>query len=153
MAWNPRRLSARQSLTDSRARMIDIQECLDHLQLITSDADATQCLTRHIRWLALSADTVLLTSTHGFCLKLYTLIRAPGIEKKLTGTALQALKQCCNLLAWQLELTNPRTGILQMDKQEEIARLNELKESLIDIPNTTIRLFKIHHLLTPQKHH
>ncbi|NWB84320.1 histidine kinase [Pseudomonas gingeri] len=148
MSWNPRQLSARQSLMDSRTRMIDIQECLDHLELIPCDVDATQCLARHIRWLALSADTALLASTNGFCLELYNLINTPRFDKKMNDTTLQTLKKCCNLLAWQLELTNPRTGILHMDRREEIILLSELKKSLKSTLTITTRSFKTARLLT-----
>lgn len=142
MPWNPRHLSAIQSLTASQARMIDIQECLNHLELIPCDPDAAKSLIGHIRWLALSADTALLASTNIFCLELHKLISAPRIEKKLKGATLQTLKKCCNLLAWQLEFTNPRTGILQMDRLEEMALLNNLKQSLKNNLDTTPDAFR-----------
>lgn len=65
-----------------------------------------------------------------FFLELHKLISTPNIEKKLQGATLQILKKCCNLLAWQLEFTNPRTGILQMDRLEEMILLGNLKLSL-----------------------
>lgn len=142
MSFNPRYLSAIQSLTASQARMIDIQECLSHLELIPCDADATRSLIGHIRWLALSADTALLASTNIFCLEVHKLISIPKVEEKLTGPSLQVLKNCCNLLAWQLEFTNPRTGILQMDRLEEMALLHSLKLALASDPDETLEPHK-----------
>lgn len=126
MLGNPHHLSTAKTLSESRTRMSQIHDCLSHLEIIPCDPDATRSLIGHIRWLALSADTALLASTSSFCLEVHTLISTPAIDKKLNGATLHVLKKCCDLLAWQLELTNPRTGVLHMDKLEEQHLLQSL---------------------------
>ncbi|MBA1242657.1 hypothetical protein [Pseudomonas japonica] len=95
-------------------RLID---CIDHLRAFPNDQDACTALQRALEQLASGA-----AETQGpiaaFARALAAFLARDRAELCLRGDALLALKQCVDLLSWQVELNDPRHG-LAMDCSEQ----------------------------------
>lgn len=121
-------------LEDARTLLHKAQECVQHLELIHSDQDALLCLKHSLDTLAGNAELAPLKEVLDYCRLLQQLV-APACEQQtLHGKALPALADCLTLLAWQLELTDPLTGRLGMDQDEQHVLLGELAYQLDQAP-------------------
>ena len=117
-------------LLDAQVLLTKSQECLQHLELIDNDPDACQCLGETLDLLARRADPLGLLEVAHYTRTLQKLLAPACNQRHLQGEALPALDACLTLLAWQLELVDPRTGRLGLDLQEQHLLLTELATSL-----------------------
>ncbi|WP_248920851.1 histidine kinase [Pseudomonas entomophila] len=117
-------------LLDAQDLLTKSQECLQHLELIDNDPDACQCLGETLDLLARRADSLGLLEVAHYTRTLQQLLAPACNQRHLRGEALPALGACLTLLAWQLELVDPRTGRLGLDLQEQHLLLSELATSL-----------------------
>lgn len=117
-------------LLDAQVLLTKSQECLQHLELIDNDPDACQCLGETLDLLARRADLLGLLEVAHYTRTLQQLLAPACNQRHLQGEALPALDACLTLLAWQLELVDPRTGRLGLDLQEQHLLLTELATSL-----------------------
>lgn len=113
-------------LHDAQVLLGGAQECVQHLEMIGNDADACLCLEETLDTLAHRSAGLELNEVARFTRNLHRLV-APGCSQgQLACVALPALGACLTLLAWQLELLDPRTGSLGMDTDEQHQLLDEL---------------------------
>ncbi|MGC1331004.1 hypothetical protein [Pseudomonas sp.] len=113
-------------LVDAQAMLNKLQECLSHLELICNDQDAADCLLRTLESLSQRACGLSLVEVTAFCQQLQQLLQVAKPRNRLEGNTLKALNACLTLLAWQLELIDPRTGQLSMDEDEQTALVRAL---------------------------
>jgi len=107
-----------------------LDECLSHLELICNDTDAAQCLVGTLERLAMAARALRLEEIAAFAQQIHDVLRAAGPRNRLQGETLRALAQCMTLLAWQLELIDPRTGQLSLDDEEQVALISALAATI-----------------------
>lgn len=118
-------------LDDSQVLLNTCQECLTHLELISNDSDAIECLLDTLSRLSKSAENALIFSTAEFTDKLRDLLKGAYPAIGLDGDALQAIQRCLTLVDWQLELIDRRTGQMLLDTAEQ----NELLDKFARICN------------------
>ncbi|MGE6387165.1 hypothetical protein ACQKEN_16070 [Pseudomonas sp. NPDC078416] len=111
-------------LTDTQTLMCRADECLSHLELISDDRDAMECLLTTLQQLAGKADTHGVETVAGFARHLRYLLYFANAAGQLQPEALHGLKRCFELLAWQLELIDPHTGSLALDDSEQCGLLD-----------------------------
>jgi hypothetical protein len=111
-------------LSDSQTLMCRADECLSHLELISDDRDAMECLLSTLQHLAREADTHGIATVCGFARQLHDLLDSATAARQLPPKALPALKRCFVLMSWQLELIDLRSGSLTLDDSEERDLLN-----------------------------
>lgn len=114
----------------AQALLGKLDECLIHLELICNDADAAQCLVATLERLAMAARALRLDEIAAFAQQLHEVLRATRPQNRLHGETLRALHRCLSLLAWQLELIDPRTGQLSLDDEEQVALIDALVLSI-----------------------
>lgn len=117
-------------LTDAHRLLGRAQECLQHLQLIGADADASTCLVITLEQLAAAARRHEQLEIGEFCTQLHERIKPDQCRNRLHEHALPLLQASLALLAWQLELIDPHTGTLSMDNHEQLELLEALRQSL-----------------------
>jgi len=106
-------------LLDAQILLSESQECLQHLELISNDADACHCLSEALDTLARRAHASGVLEVAQYASALHRLL-APGCRShNLPQGALPALADCLTLLDWQLELVDARTGHLNLDSSEQ----------------------------------
>ncbi len=113
-------------LVDAQAMLNKLQECLSHLELICNDQDAADCLLHTLESLSQRAQGLSLAQVTAFCQQLQQLLCLAKPRNRLEGATLTALNECLTLLAWQLELIDPRTGQLSLDSDEQTALVQAL---------------------------
>ena len=113
-------------MVDAQIMLTQSQECLQHLELIDSDRDASECMVVTLNTLARRAQACSLNVISGFCQQINFLVNLAEPHGRLRGDALKALSNCLTLLAWQLELIDPLTGQLSLDESEQITLIGEL---------------------------
>ncbi|WP_213940792.1 hypothetical protein [Pseudomonas sp. dw_612] len=114
-------------LVEAEALLAKSEECLSHLQLISNDSDAIDCMLSTLLKLANKADALALETISEFSLHIHGLLNhAQHHHMALHEQALGALKDCFSLLAWQLELIDPKTGQLGLDDSEQISLIEAL---------------------------
>ena len=106
-------------LSDTQTLMCRADECLSHLELISDDRDAMECLLTTLQQLAGKADTHGVEPVCGLARQLRYLLYFANAGGQLQPKALHALKCCFELMAWQLELIDPHTGSLALDDSEQ----------------------------------
>lgn len=106
-------------LSDTQTLMCCADECLSHLELISDDGDAMECLLTTLHHLAGKADTHRVEAVCGFARQLRYLLYFASASGHLQPEALPTLKRCFELMAWQLELIDPHTGSLTLDDSEQ----------------------------------
>ncbi|MDZ3990716.1 histidine kinase [Pseudomonas sp. Teo4] len=119
-------IALQEFLLDAQILLTQSQECLQHLELIDNDPDACHCLNNTLDTLARRANGLGLIEVSRYTEALQRLLAPACREQHLKGEALPALDACLTLLAWQLELVDPRTGRLSLDTCEQITLLGEL---------------------------
>ena len=95
------------------------EECLSHLQLISDDNDAIDCILSTLLKLASKAESLALAAVSGFSLHIHSVLNHAHHHLPLHYEALGALKDCLTLMAWQLELIDQKTGELCLDDSEQ----------------------------------
>jgi chemotaxis protein histidine kinase CheA len=115
-----------QFFDESQQLLSTCQECLAHLEMISDDKDAVECLLRTLFKLSETADQALIPCTADFARQLRNMLSIAYPAISLTDDALQTLEHCLTLLAWQLELIDPRTGQLLLDDSEQKELLDQL---------------------------
>lgn len=103
-----------------------IDECLAHLELIDTDADAIDCIYGCLANLHEEATEAGVAGISLHCLHLLRLLRMAQIAGSFGMSLLPSLRQCLDLLAWQVELINPRSGQLLLDDSEQLELLEQL---------------------------
>ncbi|UQS13148.1 hypothetical protein [Pseudomonas sp. HS6] len=106
-------------LVEAETLLAKSEECLSHLQLISNDKDAIDCMLSTLLKLANKADALALEAVSEFCLHLHGLLTQAQDHVDLHAQALDALKDCFTLMAWQLELVDQSTGQLSLDESEQ----------------------------------
>jgi len=106
-------------LTEAETLLAKSEECLSHLQLISNDKDAIDCMLSTLLKLANKADALALKAVSEFSLHIHGLLSHAQNHMELHDQALCALKDCFTLMAWQLELVDPTTGQLSLDSSEQ----------------------------------
>jgi len=114
-------------VTQAQVLLGKSEECLSHLELIVNDKDAIDCLQDTLRSLTNTANQAAVACVADFSRQLQEVLQlaCPGIH--LQGEALETLKNCITLLAWQVELIDPQTGQLPLDDSEQQALLEKLE--------------------------
>ena len=107
-------------LVEAEKLLAKTEECLSHLQLISNDKDAIDCMLSTLLKLANKADALGLEAVSEFSLHLHGLLNQVQGHVDLHAQALEALKDCFTLMAWQLELIDPSTGQLGLDESEQV---------------------------------
>ncbi|MBN3862716.1 hypothetical protein HCU66_10820 [Pseudomonas frederiksbergensis] len=106
-------------LVEAEMLLAKSEECLSHLQLISNDKDAIDCMLSTLLKLANKADALALAAVSEFSLHIHGLLSHAQIHMDLHDQALEALKDCFTLMAWQLELIDQTTGQLSLDDSEQ----------------------------------
>ena len=114
----------------AQALLGKLDECLIHLELICNDADAAQCLVTTLERLVMAARALRLEEIAAFAQQIHEVLRGARPQNRLHGETLRALHQCLALLAWQLELIDPRTGQLCLDDEEQVALIGALAATI-----------------------
>jgi lipid II:glycine glycyltransferase (peptidoglycan interpeptide bridge formation enzyme) len=105
-------------LVEAETLLAKTEECLSHLQLISNDKDAIDCMLSTLLKLANKADALALAAVPNF--PTHTRLAQSCAESMdLHDEALNALKDCLTLIAWQLELIDQKTGQLSLDESEQ----------------------------------
>jgi len=106
-------------LSEAETLLAKSEECLSHLQLISNDKDAIDCMLSTLLKLANKANALALEALSEFSLHIHGLLSHAQNHMELHDQALGALKDCFTLMAWQLELVDPTTGKLSLDTSEQ----------------------------------
>ncbi|MVV48897.1 hypothetical protein EJA72_11670 [Pseudomonas sp. PB120] len=106
-------------LVEAETLLAKTEECLSHLQLISNDKDAIDCMLSTLLKLASKADALALAAVSEFSLHIHGLLNQAQNHIDLHDQALDALKDCLTLIAWQLELIDQTTGQLSLDDSEQ----------------------------------
>ncbi|MQG96384.1 histidine kinase [Pseudomonas sp. MN1F] len=117
-------------LLDAQVLLTQSQECLQHLELISNDPDACQCLNNTLQSLARRASALGLFEVAHYASLLHQLLAPACKQQRLDNAALPRLNACLTLLAWQLELVDVHTGRLALDTCEQVTLLSELATAL-----------------------
>jgi chemotaxis protein histidine kinase CheA len=110
-------------LLEAETLLAKSEECLSHLQLISNDKDAIECMQGTLLKLAGRAEALALEAISEFSLHIYSLLNLTHDHVDLHEQALDALKDCFTLMAWQLELVDQKTGKLSLDGSEQASLL------------------------------
>lgn len=131
-------------LVEAETLLAKSEECLSHLQLISNDKDAIECMLSTLLKLARRAEALALESISEFSLHIHSLLDLNQAHVDLNDQALQALQDCFTLMAWQLELVDQKTGQLSLDESEQASLIEALAfqvgQSPIQSPLTSKRL-------------
>ena len=107
-------------LTEAEMLLAKSEECLSHLQLISNDKDAIDCMLSTLLKLANKANALALEAVSEFSLHIHGLLSSHAQNHmELHDQALGALKDCFTLMAWQLVLVDHTTGQLGLDNSEQ----------------------------------
>lgn len=106
-------------ITETQRLLSRSQECLTHLTLFSNDQDAVDCLLTTLLALAQKADQAAIACMADLCRQLRRLLSVAYPSTSLQDEALQTLNDCFSLLAWQVELIDPRSGQLALDDSEQ----------------------------------
>lgn len=117
-------------LIEAETLLAKSEECLAHLQLISNDQDAINCMLDTLLTLANRADALALGAVSSFARSIHTVLSRTHQQIDLQHKALLALKECFTLMAWQLELVDINTGKLGLDDAEQACLLEAFIEEI-----------------------
>lgn len=117
-------------LGDAHQLLGRAQECVQHFQLIGEDTDASDCLMVTLVTLRERAEALHQAQIAGFTRQLLLRLEPADRRNRLHGKALGILEACLSLLAWQVELTDPFSGPLDLDTEEQDELLEHLDKAL-----------------------
>lgn len=123
-------------LNESQALLNRLQDCLLHLEMINNDQDAVESLIATLHKLGNEAENASVAGIVDFCRQLLGMLEAGPLIAGFQDQALPALKDCFTLLAWQLELIDPRDGLLMLDDSEQ----RELLLNLAAVTGTALNI-------------
>ena len=106
-------------LSHTQQLLTRADECLNHLELISDDKDAIECMLSTLQRIAGMADAASVKPIAGFSRQLRYLLYFASAAGRLQPKALVSLRQCLSLLSWQVELVDPQSGLLLMDDTEQ----------------------------------
>ena len=106
-------------LVEAETLLAKTEECLSHLQLISNDKDAIDCMRSTLLKLASRAEALALEAISEFSLHIHSLLDHAPDSIDLHAQALNALQDCFTLMAWQIELVDHNTGQLSLDSSEQ----------------------------------
>ena len=106
-------------LVEAETLLAKSEECLSHLQLISNDKDAIDCMRNTLLKLASRAEALALEAISEFSLHIHSLLDHAPDHIDLHAQALNALQDCFTLMAWQIELVDHNTGQLSLDGSEQ----------------------------------
>ena len=106
-------------LVEAETLLAKSEECLSHLQLISNDKDAIDCMRSTLLKLASRAEALALEAISEFSLHIHSLLDHAPDSIDLHAQALNALQDCFTLMAWQIELVDHNTGQLSLDSSEQ----------------------------------
>ena len=125
-------------LAEAETLLAKSEECLSHLQLISNDKDAIDCMLSTLLKLAHKAKALALEAVSEFSLHIHQLLNQAVDHVDLHTQALAALKDCFTLMAWQLELVDHNTGQLCLDESEQCSLIEafafQVGQSQIQLP-------------------
>ncbi|WP_454565025.1 hypothetical protein [Pseudomonas sp. AIG] len=131
-------------LVEAEQLLAKSEECLSHLQLISNDKDAIECMLNTLLKLARRAEALALEAISEFSLHIYSLLNLIQDRVVLHEQALIALQDCFTLMAWQLELVDQQTGQLTLDESEQTSLIEafafQVGQSQIQPPLVSKRL-------------
>lgn len=113
-------------LLEAETLLAKSEECLSHLQLISNDKDAIDCMLSTLLKLANKADALAIQAVSEFSRHIHGVLSQAQSHLDLHDQALNALKDCFTLMAWQLELIDLNTGKLSLDDSEHVSLINAL---------------------------
>ncbi|HEX8595895.1 MAG TPA: hypothetical protein VF682_21850 [Pseudomonas sp.] len=111
-------------ISQAQALLSRFQECLLHLEVFDNDQDALACLKATLQKMGDHAENASINGVADFSRQLLKLMSAALLTPPLPVNALQVLKDCLALFAWQIELINPQDGLLLLDDSEQCALLD-----------------------------
>ncbi|MFK3793193.1 MULTISPECIES: hypothetical protein [Pseudomonas] len=117
-------------LLEAQTLLAKSEDCLSHLHLIRNDEEAISCLLVTLQRLAQCAARHAISPLSEFSLHIHGLLKRPEHPLDLNDQILAALKSCLTLMAWQLELIDPRDGQLNMDDSEQVMLIEELADKV-----------------------
>ncbi|WP_339531868.1 hypothetical protein [Pseudomonas mucidolens] len=126
-------------LLEAEMLLTKSEECLSHLRQFRNDNDAIECLKSSLLKLAEKADAMTLGAISGFARRLLSLISNARHPLQLHDEALRALHDCLNLMAWQLELIDPKTGKLSLDENEQAALIATAVQQIPQVDESPAR--------------
>jgi hypothetical protein len=106
-------------LSDTQTLMFRADECLSHLELISDDRDAMECMLTTLQQVAGKADVAGVAPMAVFARQLRYLLYFASAAGRLQPKALLSLRECLSLMSWQIELVDPTTGALPLDDHEQ----------------------------------
>ncbi len=115
---------------DAQLLLARCQDCLEHMALIANDTDALDCLLESLSRLAEMARQAEVDCTARLCRDTGRLIAPACAEDSLRDETRALLGECLTLLAWQLELIDPNTGLLPLDQDEQRELLDKVAASI-----------------------
>lgn len=108
-----------QFLSDAQVLLARSEECLAHLELISDDKDAIECLLDSLQKIAGEADKAHVCAIGSYARQLRYLLYFAHAAARIHPMTLLSLRSCFSLLAWQVELIDPATGTLLLDDEEQ----------------------------------
>jgi hypothetical protein len=117
-------------LLEAQALLARSEDCLSHLHLIRNDEEAINCLLASLLSLAQAAARHAVSPLAEFSLHIHGVLKRTPHPLDLNDPILDALKSCLTLMAWQLELIDPRNGQLNLDDSEQVMLIEELTEQV-----------------------
>ncbi|MBF8781117.1 histidine kinase [Pseudomonas fulva] len=117
-------------MEDAQRLLERAQDCLLHLVVIDNDPDACLHLTETLDELSRRAAAAGLAEVASFAKTLGQQLQPACLRLALRPRALPVIEACLTHLAWQLELLDPHTGLLNLDTAEQVVLLEDLADSL-----------------------
>lgn len=140
-------------LIEAETLLAKSEECLSHLQMISNDKDAIDCMLSTLLKLANKADALALKAVSEFSRHLHGLLSNAHSHEVLNDQALGALKDCFTLMAWQLELVDHTTGQLSLDSSEQTSLIEAFAYQVGQSPCQALQATpSIMHISYSQKH-
>ncbi|MFF7709297.1 hypothetical protein [Pseudomonas sp. NPDC007930] len=110
--------------------LTQLHDCLDHLALLNGDDEAASALRYALVRLHATAQASGLAGVAQFAAAVALALAASPSPWHQDGNSRGVLRQCLDLMAWQVELADPTTGELNLDQQEQQQLLTELRDTL-----------------------